>query len=109
MTTAQLNIAGCGIDYRVGGNGPPVVLIEGAGVCGSGWGPQVDCLSTQYTCLTFDNPGRGQSLPAGELLTIARMAADTLALMDALGWESAHMAGHSMGGLIALELALTAP
>lgn len=91
------------------GNGPPLVLIQGVGVCGSGWDPQVDALGGHYTCLTFDNRGMGASQPAGARLSLPRMAADTLALMDAQGWDSAHIAGHSMGGLIALELALTAP
>lgn len=89
------------------GGGPPVVLIQGAGVHGSGWDPQISALSPHYRCLTFDNRGIGASQPNSEKLSIAQMAEDTAALMNAAEWESAHVVGHSMGGLIALQLALT--
>ncbi|HXG49557.1 MAG TPA: alpha/beta fold hydrolase, partial [Methylomirabilota bacterium] len=61
-----------------------------------------------YQCLTFDNRGLGRSQPPGGTLSIGQMAADALALMDGAGWSSAHVVGHSMGGIIAQQLALTA-
>ena len=79
------------------------------GVHGQGWRPQVEDLAGSYTCLTFDNRGMGASMPAGEgPLTLERMVADALALADAAGWDRFHVVGHSMGGHIALGLALTA-
>jgi pimeloyl-ACP methyl ester carboxylesterase len=99
---------GCNLAYDVRGTGPPVLLIQGAGVHGSGWRPQVDGLQDRYRCLSFDNRGIGRSQPLGSRLTIEQMADDALALMDAQGWASAHVVGHSMGGPIALQLALTA-
>lgn len=100
---------GCPLAYRVAGDGPPVVLIQGVGVHGDGWRPQVEALASSYRCLTFDNRGLGRSAPAGAPITVEQMAEDTLALMDALGWDSAHLIGHSLGGPVALQLALTAP
>lgn len=86
-----------------------MVLIQGVGVHGGAWAPQVRALSGQYECLSFDNRGMGSSQPAGvPRLSIEQMAEDTLALMDAQGWDSAHLVGHSMGGLIALHMALSA-
>jgi pimeloyl-ACP methyl ester carboxylesterase len=99
---------GCGLSFQVRGTGPPVIFIQGAGVHGGAWTPQLDGLAAHYECLAFDNRGLGESQPQGCPLTIQQMAEDTLALMDARGWESAHVVGHSMGGLIALEVALTA-
>lgn len=99
---------GCRLAYRVVGNGPPVVLIQGVGLHGDGWRPQVEALAEHHRCLTFGNRGMGASQPLGAPLSIEQMAADTLALMDALSWPSAHIVGHSMGGLIALQLALSA-
>jgi aminoacrylate hydrolase len=107
MPTAGIN--GATLHYELAGSGPPVLLIHGAGVAGSGWGPQVDDLSRDFQCLSFDNRGIGRSTIVGRTLTIAQMAEDARALLDAVGWESAHVAGHSMGGLIAQELAQNAP
>ncbi len=102
----ELEVDGCRLVYRVQGEGPPLVLIQGVGVHGDGWEPQVESLSSRYRCLTFDNRGLGRSQPAGGPLTIERMGQDVVALMDGLGWGTAHVAGHSMGGLIALEVGL---
>ena len=100
---------GCTLRYELTGHGPPVLLIQGVGVHGTGWAPQTSELSADYTCLTFDNRGIGASLPAGAPITIEHYADDALALMTSQGWDSAHLVGHSMGGLIALALALSAP
>lgn len=99
---------GCHLAYEISGSGPPVVLIQGVGVHGGAWAPQISVLQTNYECLSFDNRGMGGSHPVGADLTIEQMAEDTLALMDAQGWASAHLVGHSMGGLIALHVALSA-
>jgi pimeloyl-ACP methyl ester carboxylesterase len=100
---------GCRLSCQVAGDGPPVVLIQGSGLHGSGWDPQVHDLCAAYRCLTFDNRGIGQCRPAGCAITIEQMAEDVLALMDAQGWASAHVVGHSMGGLIAQHLAWSSP
>jgi len=87
-----------------------VVLIQGVGVAGSGWTPQVDALRAEFTCLTFDNRGMGASQPIGSApVSVRQMADDTRWLMSQLGWESAHVVGHSLGGPVALEMALTHP
>jgi pimeloyl-ACP methyl ester carboxylesterase len=108
MQTSCYFHKGCQLAYEVRGTGPPAVFIQGVGVHGGAWKPQMDSLSENYECLAFDNRGLGQSQPIGCPLTIQQMAEDTLALMDALGWQSAHVVGHSMGGLIALGVALQA-
>lgn len=100
---------GCRFSCEVRGSGPPVVLVQGVGVAGSGWKPQVDELADGYRCLTFDNRGMGASQPPGAPITVAQMAEDALHLMTHLGWESAHVVGHSLGGPVALEMALAHP
>ncbi|HSI12576.1 MAG TPA: alpha/beta hydrolase [Chthoniobacter sp.] len=104
-----LNLPDAEISYTLSGQGAPVVFIQGVGVTGTGWQPQVDELAREFTCLSFDNRGIGRSRSQSQTLSIAQMAADTLALMDGAGFESAHVVGHSMGGVIAQELALVAP
>jgi pimeloyl-ACP methyl ester carboxylesterase len=104
----RLDHRGCQLAYEIQGQGPPVLLIQGVGVHGGGWRPQVEALSDRYACLTFDNRGMGESQPTGAPVTVEQMAEDAVALLDAEGWDSAHVVGHSLGGLVALHLALTA-
>ena len=95
--------------YELSGHGEPVLLIQGVGVVGECWRPQVDALKSDFQTLHFDNRGIGRSLPCSGPITIETMAADARALMDMAGWKSAHVVGHSMGGVIAQQLALDAP
>jgi pimeloyl-ACP methyl ester carboxylesterase len=97
----------CRLAYTVRGEGPPVLLVQGVGVAGAGWTPQVDALSRRFRCLAFDNRGMGMSQPPGARVTVEQMAEDARALMDAEGMRSAHLVGHSLGGLVALHLALS--
>ncbi|MBI2502526.1 MAG: alpha/beta fold hydrolase [Candidatus Latescibacteria bacterium] len=96
------------IAYQVQGDGPPVLFIQGVGVPGSGWRPQLEGLAGRFCCVAFDHRGLGQSSPVAGRLSIADLVGDTLALMDHLGWADAHLVGHSMGGVIAHQLALEA-
>src|SRR5689334_11406073 len=108
VASSILEHRGSRLAYDLVGDGPPVVLIQGVGVHGGGWRPQVDALSPRFRCLTFDHRGLNRSQPLGGPLTVEQMADDTAALMDAQGWATAHVVGHSLGGLIALHLALSA-
>jgi pimeloyl-ACP methyl ester carboxylesterase len=113
---AQLQITrpdGAVIAHKAQGTGPPVLLIQGVGVVGDGWRPQVDGLADRFTCITFDNRGMGRSTvgktPQAPAYSVEVLAADALAIMDAHGFDRFHVAGHSLGGCIAQELALGAP
>ncbi len=99
---------GTSLHYGAEGDGPPVLMIQGVGLAGCGWSPQVRALRDRYRVAWLDNRGVGESTARGEL-SIERFADDALAVMDALSFESAHLVGHSMGGVIAQELALRAP
>jgi pimeloyl-ACP methyl ester carboxylesterase len=109
FTSRSLEYEGCRLSYGVEGSGPPVVFIQGVGVHGRGWAPQIEGLRSRFTCLCFDNRGLGQSQPAARPITVEQMAADTLALMDGERWSSAHVVGHSLGGPIAMQLAFAEP
>lgn len=104
----QIEYRGCRLSYQIEGEGAPVVFIQGAGLHGSGWIPQTQSLSAGFQCLTFDNRGIGASQSPAGTITIQQMAADTIAIMDQAGIASAHLAGHSLGGLVAQHIGLTA-
>jgi (E)-2-((N-methylformamido)methylene)succinate hydrolase len=94
---------------RAGEPAETVVLIHGVGMNRSVWAPQVDALTTRFQVLAYDMPGHGESaLPSAEP-TLAEYAMQLAALLDALKIERAHIVGHSMGALVALEFALTHP
>jgi len=97
------------IYYEVHGEGEPLVLIMGASGTTAWWGPQIPLLSQEYKVVVFDNRGIGHSDAPDFPYTTKMMADDTVGLMDALGIDSAHIFGFSMGGLIAQELALNYP
>ena len=89
------------IQYWKTGNGPVVILVQGAGVIGEGWRPQIDALKDRHTVVWIDNRGIGQSVFTTRPLSIEDMADDVLAVADAEGLWAFHLAGHSMGGLVA--------
>jgi aminoacrylate hydrolase len=95
--------------YTTHGSGPAVVAIQGVGVPGCGWRPQIDALSSLFTIVTPDNCGIGRTPRGSDALTIGRMAEDVAAIAEAEGFDRFHLIGHSMGGLIAQHLALTSP
>lgn len=96
--------------YRVfGERGAPVLFVMGFGMRGSVWGPQVDELQRDYLCCHYDHLGVGDSERGPLFPTIRSMAGDALRIMDDLSWDSVHVVGVSMGGMIAQEIALSAP
>ena len=97
------------LTYEITGQGIPVLFIQGIGAAGSGWRPQAEGLQDIFRSLSFDNRGIAGSIPCSGPITVPAMAADAIALMDAVGWESAHVVGHSMGGPTAKQLALDHP
>lgn len=104
-----LKLSRANIHYERSGQGPAVLLIQGVGAGGGGWKPQVDHLSRCFEVVTYDNRGFGRSPFDKKSFTIEDLAEDARELMDSVGWERAHVVGHSMGGLIAQQLAVSHP
>ena len=94
---------------QAGRAGPRVMLVQGAGVIGEGWRGIVNVLAADHQLAWHDNRGVGRSLPLRGPVTVEAMAQDTLAVLDQLGWEDAHLVGHSLGGIVVQALARRAP
>ena len=95
--------------YERQGHGFPVLFISGLGGFASFWRDQVAAFAKKFDVITHDHRGVGQSDPSRSGYTVDRMAADVIALMDALEVERAHVVGHSTGGAIAQTLAVEHP
>ncbi|MDY7542680.1 MULTISPECIES: alpha/beta fold hydrolase [unclassified Cryobacterium] len=106
---ARIAWSSTGPDTGVGA-GDPVVLIAGQGVSSRSWSPLLPTLGTRHRVITFDTRGVGDSEPgADERFTMAALAEDVVAVLDAAGIDRAHVYGHSMGGRVAQWFAINHP
>ncbi|MBK5219001.1 MAG: alpha/beta fold hydrolase [Thermoleophilia bacterium] len=106
----RAGVAGTELYYERAGAGEPLLLIQGMSGTRLSWGePFLAPLRQSFDCISFDNRGIGLSAPVTDPFAIADLAADSLALLDALEVERAHVLGISMGGMVAQELALAEP
>ena len=91
------------------GSGPPLLLVRGLGRSHRFFEPIVPHLAGRFTVIRFDNRGSGQTDTPPGMYTTQQMAADCVAVLDAAGVGSAWVLGMSMGGMIALDMALEHP
>jgi pimeloyl-ACP methyl ester carboxylesterase len=89
------------------GSGDPLLLIHGLGSQHQVWGPVIDRLAAERDVVAVDLPGFGGSpaLPDDVVPDAPAMADAVAGFLDELGWERPHVAGNSLGGWTALELA----
>lgn len=100
---------GSQISYEVLGQGSPLILIAGFAASRAIWEPQLDDWVGQHTLVLLDNRKVGRSRDGGGIPWIPLMAQDVLAVMDDLGLARATLCGMSMGGFIALTIAVRWP
>jgi pimeloyl-ACP methyl ester carboxylesterase len=106
----QAAVDGISLFYERRGAGEPVLLIQGMSGTHLAWGEAfLAGLGDDLDVVAYDHRGVGESTPQTDPFSIARLADDAAGLLDALGWDSAHVLGISMGGMVAQELALRQP
>jgi len=103
-TTRQRSDLG-GVSAIVAGAGPKIVLIHGVGLRAEAWNAQIDALAPYFSVAAVDMPGHGESprLPDGAGLH------DYAAAISAVLNEPAIVVGHSMGAMVALDIARQNP
>ena len=93
------------LHYEVDGSGPPLLLLAGMLSDSATWMGLLPLLTDSFTVIRPDNRTTGRTEPKDAPADPVLMAQDALALMDHLGHARFHCAGHSLGGLLTLELA----
>lgn len=99
---------GCVLHVEREGSGAALLLISGLGGTADFWAPLRPLLRDEFQLVLFDHRGTGRSDRPSDGYSIQRIAADVIAIMDALRIERAHVVGHSTGGAITQTLALDA-
>ena len=94
------------LNYQEQGNGYPVILIHGMFGSLSNLGNLARCLSNQFRVISVDLRNHGDS-PHDSVFDMATMAEDILYLMDILSLPTAFIVGHSLGGKVGMQLALS--
>jgi 3-oxoadipate enol-lactonase len=97
------------LHYGITGEGEPLLFIHGLGSSGRDWEKQIDFFSRRYRVVVFDARGHGQSSRPPGPYTMALFAADTAKPIAALNLAPVHVAGLSLGGMIAFQLAVDYP
>ena len=91
------------------GSGEPLLWITGFAISSDIFAPVVGDYTASYDCIRYDNRGAGRSHAPWRPTSVPELAGDAVRLLDALGVESAHVYGLSMGGMVAQELAIRFP
>ena len=106
---AEVQVNGIELYVEEHGSGEPLLLIEGLGYASWSWFQQVEEFAQHYRTIIFDNRGVGDSDKPDEPYSIELLAQDAAGILSALGINSAHVLGVSMGGYIAQQMAITYP
>ena len=106
----EVRVNGYAVRYVVAGEGEPVVLVHGLSGSTRWWSRNVPALAEHYRVYLVNLPGFGTiRRPGRRRFVLAEAASWLLAWMEAVGLESVHLVGHSMGGYLALKIAARRP
>ncbi|MFW9827715.1 MAG: alpha/beta fold hydrolase [Candidatus Thorarchaeota archaeon] len=106
----KIKVDGVNLYYEVHGEGFPLLMIQGLSENVYWWDPPlIEKLSKHFMMVLFDNRGVGRSDELEGDISIELMASDALGLLDSINIDEAHILGHSLGGMVAQEIALKFP
>jgi 3-oxoadipate enol-lactonase len=102
-------VSAVALHHVVDGDGPVLLLGPSLGSTTAMWDPQIAALAERFRVVRYDHRGHGGSPVGDGPCELADLGADVVALLDTLGVDRAHVAGLSLGGMVAMWLAVNAP
>lgn len=96
-------------EFTVEGSGPPLILVHGIGAARDTWRFMTEDLAQHFTVVSYDLRGHGTSPNPSPDFGLEELVADLERVRERVGLESAHIAGHSLGGMIGPAYARTYP
>ena len=105
----KLNLRDINMYYETSGEGDPVLFIHGLGSNSDDWSSQMALFAKTHRTITYDVRGHGRSDKPPAPYSVPLFAADAAALIKTLGIAPVNIVGHSMGGMIAFQLAIDEP
>jgi pimeloyl-ACP methyl ester carboxylesterase len=109
MTGQYANLNGVNLYYETYGAGRPMVLLHGGLGSGEMFGPILPTLADHHQVIVVDLQGHGRTADIDRPLDVRRMADDVAALIDHLGLDRPDVVGYSLGGGVALRVAIQHP
>jgi pimeloyl-ACP methyl ester carboxylesterase len=104
-----VHVNGIDLYHERGGSGPRLLFLNGSGATLEHLAPILGTFRARFDLLAHDQRGLGRTQVPDGPYSMADYARDALALLDEVGWDSCRVIGVSFGGMVAQELAVTAP
>ena len=109
-THGYVDVNGVHMYYEVYGEGSPLVLLHGGIMTiDLNFATLIPALAAGHTVVAVEMQGHGRTADTGRAITLTALASDVVGLLDHLGIDRADVVGHSLGGGVALELAVSHP
>jgi pimeloyl-ACP methyl ester carboxylesterase len=109
-TSDYVDVNGVHMYYEVYGEGPPLVLLHGGIMTiDLNFATLIPELATRHRVVAVEMQGHGRTADTGRPITLAALASDVVGLLDHLGIDRTDVVGHSLGGAVALALAIGHP
>jgi pimeloyl-ACP methyl ester carboxylesterase len=109
VQTREITLHGHSLSYRIAGAGPVLLLLHGIAGTAEAWVPSMALLARRFTVIAPDLPGHGSSDKTAGDYSLGALANSVRDLLVGLGHTRATIAGHSLGGGIAMQFAYQYP
>ena len=102
-TTKVVNVDGARVAFRLHGQGPAVILVNGTAALDAHWGPVIAEIGKHRTVISLDYSGSGDTTDDGSALSLQKLARQVREVARAAGVDRFDLVGHSLGAELSLK------